>query len=397
MNRKIILLMVLILALLFPEGCWSRREINELAIVLGAGLDRTADNKVQLTLQLARPSAFSGGGENAGGEAPRQNNSWVVTGTGDTVLDAENNLALKVSRHIYWSHSIIIVYGESMARGGVRDVSNFFMRNPQPRETSWIFVTEGEAKNVLESHSELEKTSAQSIAFLARNQPGYSIMLEDFQQNLTSPGTNPAAPRIQLLKLGQPQGVGMEERLRHEEVGITGTGIFKDDKLVGWLDMSETRGLLWLHGKVKEGAIIVPSPGQPDKKISLAISRDKIKVNPEYDGETVKFNVNIEFDMELLEQQSNEDLTQPEKIKEIERLAAEEVLEQCNSALAKAQGDYGTDIFGFGEAFHRKYKTEWKKVKGHWNDEFQKARVDIAVEPHLRLTGMLHRRASLKR
>jgi spore germination protein KC len=396
LNRRIVLI-VLILILLFSGGCWSRREINELAIVLGAGLDRTADNKVQLTLQLARPSAFSGGGENAGGASPKQNDAWVVTDTGDTVLDAENNLALKVSRRIYWSHNIIIVYGENMAKGGVRDVSNFFMRNPQPRETSWVFVTKGEAKKVLESHSELEKTSAQSIALIAGNQPGYSIMLEDFQQNLTSPGTNPAAPKIQLLKLGQPQGVGMEERLRHEEVAITGTGVFKDDRLMGWLDKSETKGLLWLLGKVKRGAIILPSPGQPDKKISLAISRDRIKVNPVYDGETIRFNINIEFDMELLEQQSTGDLTRPDKIKEIEMLAAEDVLEKCNAALIKAQREYGTDIFGFGEAFHREYKNEWKKIKGHWNDEFQKAQVNIAVEPHLRLTGMLHRRASLKR
>lgn len=397
MTRKIVLLFMFILILLFTEGCWSRHEVNELAIVLGAGLDRTADNKVQITLQLARPSAFAGGGETGGGSAPKQNNAWVVTETGDTVLDAERNLALKVSRRIYWSHSIMIVYGENMARGGVRDVTNFFMRSPQPRETSWVFVTKGEAKSVLESHSELEKTSAQSVGLLARNRAGHSLMLEDFQRELASRGTNPSAPRVEVLKMGQPQGVGMEERLQHEEVGITGTGVFKDDKLVGWLDTSETRGLLWLLGKIKEGAIIIPSPRQPDKKVSLDISREKIKVDPEFDGETVKFNVNIDFEMELLEQQSSEDLTEPEKINEIEMLAAEDVFNKCNSALEKAQSEYGTDIFGFGEAFHRKYKNEWKEIREHWNDEFQKAEVNIAVEPHLRRTGMLHRRASVKK
>ncbi|MCL6635746.1 MAG: hypothetical protein K6T29_08275, partial [Peptococcaceae bacterium] len=128
---------------------------------------------------------------------------------------------------IYWGHDIILVYGEEVARSGVRDVSNFFMRNPMPRSTTWVLVARGEAGKLLESHSELEKTSAQSVGFLARGKAGFSIMLKDFQMALASRGTNPAAPALEVQKAGQPQGVGMEEKIQHEEVVFAGTGVFR--------------------------------------------------------------------------------------------------------------------------------------------------------------------------
>lgn len=396
MTKKAAFLLLIILPLVLLSGCWSRREMNDLAIILGAGVDRTPDNKIRITLQLARPSAFGGSAETGGGNVPKQNIVWVISAEGSTIYDAERELALKVSRRIYWGHNIILVYGEEIAREGVRDVSNFFIRNPLPRETTWVLIARGEARKVLESHSELEKTSAQSIGFLSRHKAGFSIMLKDFQMALASRGTNPAAPRLELQAAGEPQGPGKEEHTSHRELAITGTGAFKDDRLVGWLDNSETRGLLWLRGEIEKGVITIPSPGQPDKFISLNIIRSDTRVDPSYDGETISFNIKMTFEGDLLEQQSTEDLTTPEKIEAIEKAAAGEVIRKSTSALEKAQGEYGTDIFNFGEAFHRKYKKEWRELKDRWNDEFARAEVHLAVEAHVRRTGLLTKRASVK-
>ncbi|TEB07398.1 Spore germination protein B3 precursor [Pelotomaculum schinkii] len=397
MTRKAVSLLLILLTLVCLSGCWSRREMSELAIVMGAGVDRTPDNRIRLTLQLARPGAFGGGAETGAGTAERQNITWVLSETGDTIFEAERNLALKISRRIYWAHDIILVLGEEAAKAGVRDYIDFFMRDPLPRETTWVLVTRGEAKKLLESHSELEKTSAQSIGFLARNKAGFSVMLKDFAMALASRGTNPALPGVELQKLGEPQGSGMEDKKQHEEVVITGTGVFKDEYLVGWLDTSETRGLLWLRGEINKGIITVPSPGQPDKLISINVARAKTRVEPEYDGENISFNVTMTFEGELLEQQSSEELTTPDKVEEIETAAAGDVFRKCSATLEKAQGEYGVDIFKFGEAFHRKYKKDWKELKYQWNDAFAKAQVNISVEAHLRRTGLLSKPASVKK
>lgn len=371
--------------------------MSELAIVLGAGVDRTPDNKVQLTLQLARPAAFASGAEVGGGAAEKQNITWVVSETGDTIFEAERNLALKVSRRIYWAHDIILVLGEEAAKSGVRNYLNFFIRDPMPRETTWVLVTRGEAKKLLESHSELEKTSAQSIGSLVRNRAGLAVMVMDFAMALASRGTNPALPLVELQKLGEPQGPGMEEKVQHEEVSITGTGVFEDEYLVGWLDTHETRSLLWLRGELNKGVITVPSPGRPDKMLSVNIVWARTRVEPEYDGENISFNVTMSFEGELLEQQSTENLSTLDEVEKVEMAAAESIIERCSATLKKAQGEYGTDIFNFGESFHRKYKKDWKELKYNWNDAFANAQVNITVEAHLRRTGLLTRPAAVKK
>lgn len=387
MSRKAAHLLLTLLFLISLSGCWSRREMSELAIVLGAGVDRTPDNRVQLTLQLARPAAFAGGTQAGGGE--NKTNTWVVSDTGNTIFEAERNMALKVSRRIYWAHDIIVVIGEDAAKSGVREYVNFFMRDPLPRETTWVLVTKGEAKKVLESHSELETSSAQSIGFLVRNRAGLAVMIKDFAIALASQGTNPALPFIERQKFGEREGPGIEKDEPHEEVVIAGTGVFKDEYLAGWLDTSETRGLLWLRDEMNKGVITVPSPGQPDKLVSINVVTAKTRVEPEYDGEEIRFNVDISFEGELLEQQSTEDLSKLNSTAAIETAAAEEVIRRCSVTLAKVQGEYRTDTFGFGEAFHRKYKEDWKELKYQWDDAFAGAQVNIAAEAHLRRTGLL--------
>jgi spore germination protein KC len=396
MFRKTIML-VLVIVIMLAGGCWDRHELNELAVVLGAGVDRLPDGRVRLTLQLARPSAFAGGERGGADVSMNQNIAWVMSAAGETVADAQHNLALQVSRRITWTHNIVLIFGEAAARHGVRDFTNFFHREAGPRETMWVMVAEGEAKKVLESHSELEKTSAQSSGFLARSRAGFATEFIDFIKDLASRGTNPVAARVSLVRRGEAQGPGMEKVHKHEEVVFTGAAVFKDDRLAGWLDRGETRGLQWLRGEMEKGAIVFSSAADPDKKITFKIIRSKTRVDPYRDGEKAGFRVEIFADVDLEEQQSQENILDPETIKEMEERAAAEIEGRCRDVLAKARDEYGLDIFRFGEAFHRKYKKEWPSLKHRWDEEFTRSDVCLAVKVHLHNMGLQTMRSSLKK
>jgi len=170
MRNKLAFFALLIIIAGVLGGCWSRKELSEMAIVLGAGVDRAPGDQVRLTLQIARPSAFMAGGEGGGGKEP---STWVISETGETILDAQRKLSTKISRHIYWGHNVILVFGEETAREGLRKYTNFFSRGVQSRETMWVMVAKGEARDILKSDTELEKSSAQDIGFLARARTGF--------------------------------------------------------------------------------------------------------------------------------------------------------------------------------------------------------------------------------
>lgn len=394
MKRRIAsLLVILILATSFQHGCWSRKEMNELALALGAAVDRTPDGKFLLTLQFAKPGEFAAGAPE-GGKGKVSAPVWVVSATGKTIFEAERNLAMQVSRHIYWGHLIVLIIGEKAARHGVREVVSLFLRSPQPRETMWVMVTEGEAKNLLMSQPGLEKSSAQAIGFLARSKAGYSVELKDFAAMLASKGGEPIASRLGSLKMVTTPSLGQKTPV--EEVRISGVAAFKDDKLTGWLDPAETRGLLWLKGEVGKGVVTVPCPGKPEKQLSLEIIRATTKVIPEYRNNKVSFTVRLMLEGDLEEEQCDENLTKPETIKAIEKELRNDVKQKAELALSKAQDEFKADIFGFGEAFHRAHKKEWRKLKDNWNEEFARAEVRISVKAYLRRTGLLTKPATLR-
>ncbi|KJS72442.1 MAG: hypothetical protein JL56_13005 [Desulfotomaculum sp. BICA1-6] len=406
MIKKILCLLLILGLLSSLGGCWSRKELGDLAIVLAAGVDSAPDGQILLTVQIARPSAFGGGDTGQRATGAQQNNVWVISQTGDTVYDAQRYLEAKVSRELYWGHTVILVLGEQMARDGIRKVLNFFSRSPDTRETIWVLVSRGAAKEVLNSHSQLETTSAQGVGAMVRSGVGVPVMLKDLSMMLASKGTNPVLPLIELTASGSPQGPGMAEnvpRAQHEqahgtqthaEITITGTGVFKDDRLVGWLDMMESRGMLWLRDEMEEGEITVPSPTEPGKHFSVRIDRATTEVEPYYDGQNIWFDVKMRMDGELWEQQSMEKITEPQIFAALEKSLARRIEQKSRDVLEKARQVYGVDIFGFGDAWHRKYPNEWPALKDRWDEEFTAADVHISVEAHIRRTGLTTNRVS---
>lgn len=400
MKQKLFLILILLFITINISGCWSKKELNEIAIILGTGVDYTKDNKIQLTYQLARPAAFGGGGTGGGpggGAAINQNITWIVSATGDTVFDAQSRLSQQIPRHLYLGHNVVLILGERLCRHGVLDVINFFHRQPLSRGTVWIMATPQEAKKVLESHSELQMTSAQAIGFLARLRTGYVLRFRDFSQDLASRGINPVLTRVELKRQGVAQGPGLEKIHHHQEIVITGAAIFKEDKLIGWLDCQETQGLRWLKGDIHKMGIIIPSPIYPDKNISLEVIKGNTKIEPVYQKGKVKFYLGIKAEIDVIEQQDEEDFTRPEMIKAVENITATKIRQRVKISLDKVRGEYKVDSFGFGEAFHRKHKKEWSKLKNRWDEEFANAQVYLTVKVKLKDTGMQGRRASLKR
>jgi spore germination protein KC len=403
MTKKLVCLLLILLCI-FQSGCWDRRELNELAIVLAAGVDSTPEGNIELTVQIVRPRAFGGGAEKPGGQ-PKENNVWVVSQEGRSILDAQRLLEKKVSREMYWGHNVIAILGEDIARDGVSKVTNFFSRSPRVRETIWMFVAQGRAETVLNSHSQLEITSAQAAGFMIRAGTGIPVMLKDLKMMLASQTTHAVLPCIGLTPSGSPQGVGMKENIAeargkqedstqvHAEVTICGTGAFKGDKLVGWLDISETRGLLWLTDQMEKGVITVPSTEDPDRQISIDLVRANTEVEPFWDGENLWFDVKIEMDGTLLEQQSMEDLTNPQIYRTIEENVSRAIERRARQCLEKAQYQFEADILRFGEAFHIKYKGEWAQIKDRWDEIFATADVNIFIDARIRQTGLETKRA----
>jgi spore germination protein KC len=379
-HKIVVVLSLMIFSMVNTAGCWNHRELDSLGIVLGMGIDQAKEkDKVLLTAQVVKPAEIGSPGKGGGtGKEPYLN----ITNTGDTVFEAVRRFTQMANRRMYLAHNEVIILGNELAREGVRDSLDIFFRDPEPRLTTWILVAKEKAGGVLETVAELEKIPALNLAQLLDEAVATSeipaVNLNDFCRRLMSKTTAPVASLVEVSE-------GEKKKIAR----LVGAAVFKEDKLAGYLTLTESRGLLWVLNEIKSGIIVVKNP-KGKGEVSLEILRAKSKVKVEMKDGTPLFTVEVKEEGNLGEQICTDNLVTQSAWATLEQNQAGVIRQEIKAALQKAQ-DLNTDIFGFGEAIYRKHPALWKELEPRWDEIFPRLEVYIVVETELRRSGMITR------
>jgi len=394
--KRCFLLAVLILSLtLALGGCWNRREISSLAFVMAAGLDKgRADDQVTLTVQILKPGEVRGITGMGGRGSSSSQAVWVAQMSGQTVFDAVRKFTFLANRKLFWPFSYVLIIGEEMAKAGIAPHIDFFDRDYETRRNLFVAVAKGPAAAVIQARHEQEKIPAQAIEQMIKAGAATSMVpvvrLNDFLKALASKSSQPFAPAVEVFYEEKQEGeVGneTEEEKKVLRFKTGGAAVFKEDKLAGWLDIYETRGLLWVLGKVKSGILVVPAPGRQGHDVSLEIIRAESKIKPELKDGRVIITVEVKEDSNLGDQTLPEDLARPEMFELLEQAQARAIEREIRAAIQKARA-WGVDIFGFGEAVHRKYPKEWRELEKRWGEVFPDIEVNIVVKAKVSRLGL---------
>jgi len=152
--------------------------------------------------------------------------------------------------------------------------------------------------------------------------------------------------------------------------------------MIGQLNERESSGLLWAINKIKIGFVTIP-------EASLEIVKAKSKIVPELQGDQVKIAIEIDEESNLLEYKGHQDMTS-DILQELEKGQAKEIESQVRAAVEKSFS-LNADVFGFGDAVHRKYKKEWKDLKLRWDVIYPNIEVVVKVKTHLNEIGDINK------
>ena len=127
-HKALMLLLVALLAGVFCSGCWSRREPELLGLVLAVGFDYDEEEDLyQVFAQVANPiasgtsggsSSDGSGGGGGGGKKPYA----TMEAKGHTPFEAIRNLIQVSTRELFWAHCRVLLFSESLARKGIKEV-----------------------------------------------------------------------------------------------------------------------------------------------------------------------------------------------------------------------------------------------------------------------------------
>ena len=377
--RRATAVLLCTLLILSLSSCWSRRELNTLAIVLGTGLDvGDQPDTLKLTAQVVKASAIgSGSTAKAGGAGEK---AYVnISYTDKSVLSVLRGITHMQSRRPYFSHNEVFIFSSDLAKRDMAEGLDAFARDYESLLHADLLISKGKASDILQGEAALEKIPARQIGDMMEDQEINSetavVTLRDFSIATLSGSKAPVAPMIEVYESGGEKHIKLED-----------TAVFKGGKMIGELDKSQTRGLLWVTNQAKSGVKTLDTRwGQ----VVLEIFDSNSKLKPVKNGDgTIRMELTVNEDGTIESNETNEDMSRLENVEMLKGLMKEAIRADIENALHQAR-TLSADVFGFGEAIHQEYPEEWEKMKENWEREFPKIGLNVQVNVMLHSTGSL--------
>ncbi|NLO89250.1 MAG: Ger(x)C family spore germination protein, partial [Clostridia bacterium] len=320
-----------------------------------------------------------GGGDGAGGGGGGQQrgNSFIITSTGNEVWGIERTLSKRLGRENFYGHMKVIVIGEDLAREGIREILDFFVRRREIHGRISLVIAREKAKKVLEVTPLEENFSSLYLERLLSEAQRSQVKIEgDFLKAYTSliSSGNAVLPRVRASS--------------NTQIIVGGAAVIKDWKLAGWLSELETSGVNIVNDEVMGGSITVVDPQREEGLIVVRIVNLGTQRAVEIKGNKPVFTLNIFAEGGIVEKSSINILFNKSLLDQVERRAELEIQRRAFAAIDKLQREYKADIFGFDQMVAKKFPRYWNKIKKEWDGKyFAEAEVIINVDVKVRRMG----------
>lgn len=375
--RKVVLhTSFLLLCLVLVTGCWDRTEINDLALVMGSGLDIAKNGQLLSTLQIALPPGHGALSQGGGQSKPPD---LLVMETGMNGNETLSKLQALLSRKIFLGHRVIIVIGEEYARHGINNILDTLLRSPLSRYNCYILTAHGTtAKEVLQTKYILEQISSVGMTKIQSHQCGNSVKIGDFINNMSQTGVMPITGAIRIVKRD-----GNNKTFRIDEAAV-----YRDNKLQGFLSDRERKMLPCSKGTGERISITTQMEPKTEKlkgTIGFELSNAFVNVNTKYRNGRPSATVTFQAKARVLENDTNLDLSK--NITSVNHALSEEVRKILTKMIDHSQKKWKADIFGIGEQIHKHYPYEWKKIESKWDSIYPSVPISIRVDINLERIG----------
>ncbi|MFF2457883.1 Ger(x)C family spore germination protein [Peribacillus simplex] len=393
MNRKRLVLLLMLIGTTFTSGCWDKKELNEMAIVAAVGIDKNKEGKLVATFQTINPSNVAGALQGGGGTNPPIS---IYRASGDNILEMDSNASNEISRDMYFAHANLIVIGEEIAKEeGINAIFDAFERSPEFRATTRIVIARGvKAREIVETLTAIDKVTAEKIIRTIEStekQQGGSVNmnLQEVIKNLVSTGKEPVISGFTVK--GQKGKADTMENTQSSDIKANpkaaGIGVFKDGKLIDWLDGDMAIGSMWVMDRIENTNLNIDWKGKKDA-ITYKVIRQKTNVSVKMENGKPKVFIKVYAEGDIREANVPVNLGSPHVLIDIEKELAKDLKKEMESAIGRAQKNK-SDIFGIGEIMHESHPKVWKKLEKDWDDAtFSKLEAQVQVKTFVRRTGL---------
>lgn len=370
----------LILLLPLLSGCYNYRELNELGITTAVSIDYK-DNNFYVIAEVINPIKQQ--------DASSSNNSPFVNynSSSSSLQDAFRKVVLESPRQLYAAQLEIIVLSEEVVNNHLEEVLEYFARDPETRTEIKIIVAKTEdSTKAITLQTLLTSLSSSNIINSLDLQSkvlgmAYPVTLNELLNMYIDPYLEVVLPSMTLY--GNYEIGDEKENITTSSpkaiVKIDGSTITKDNKILGYLDLEESKILNLINGKLKETIIKM---NYYDGYIIFEPNR--IKVSRELDIKNNIIKINISGYSKTKEIQSNINVKNPKEVEKLNKALNMELEKKVTDTFNSIREKYDTDVFGFQELYYRTDYKYFKENCTNWYEDIY-PKIKLEVKANVRL------------
>ncbi|WP_375533171.1 Ger(x)C family spore germination protein [Paenibacillus terreus] len=359
--RLVLRLLAVLTVLPLLSGCWENQELNEIAFVLGLGIDKAKDG-YKVSMQVVIPSQIESAG--GGGGTPVTLYTYKVP----TVYEAFRNFTLKSPRQSYLGHVRVLIIGEELARSGMAETLDVLKRSREMRTDYYILVAKhAKASEVLSVFTPLEKIPANSMFKSAKasdkaTAATITVQMDEFMNSLVTEGQQPVLTGVEIIgKSGGGQVKNIQNIQPATKLHFGDVAVFRKDRLVGWLNELESIGFSYAMDRVytNSGAIF----GNDGKKIVVEAlsSHTKRKVKIINGKPHIYLHASLVANIQAV--QSGMDITTPSALAKLEQEGEKRVVRLMETTVDTLIDKYNSDALGFGQLIYKDDPKAWRELR----------------------------------
>ncbi len=213
---------ILLLACLFLCGCYDYKELNQIAIIGGIGIDYNEEYIV--SLEIINDKKTSEGDSDTIKTA-------VITGRGKGFVDAFNDAIIKVDRDPYFYQMQVLLLSEEAATKGISEIFDYLLRESKINNSFYTLVTKDiKPQDILEVNSITEPVASTKIIKLLQDSSSDIKFKKDDEFDLLVSTYVKDGIDIALASL----------EMDDKEIAINHIAGFKGDRLQGFLRQSDS-------------------------------------------------------------------------------------------------------------------------------------------------------------
>lgn len=407
MNRIIknsfIVIMCIVLLLGF-NASYTSLNIDNLAYVVALGVDVGENDIYKVSFQFI---PRSGEEKSESTSSSNRNKTVINTVEAPSLNTAINLMNSYLARKINLSHCKVVIFSEEIAINGISKEIYSLVNNSQARPSTNIIICKNTAEKYIKDTNPVLENSITKYYELFPNSSKYTgyiynATLGDFFSQLVSSTCEPFAilgginsnmyndnnnisPSNNIGDMKSTE-TSFSSLRGSENIGIA---VFKEDKLVGELDATETLCISIIKGEVSSFLIHIPNPKNNEEEIDLIIypsGQKKITVDILNGSPYITFSE--KFVGKIYSASEDKEYLNTEEIKTLSELSNKYLNNIITNYLYKTSLKYQSDINDFGKYALSKFLTVDDFEKYDWKNNYKNSTFKVYTDTHVQ-TGFL--------